>query len=512
MASKKIVNAANLETLGAKRLATLLMEAADRDAGMKRRLRLELAAAKAPESLAAEVRKRLSQISRTRSYADWHHARELADDLNSQRQTIVDQVAKIDATDALDLMWRFMELAESVYERCDDSNGLIGDVFRAACRDLGPLAHMAKSDPVALADRIFTALNDNGYGQYDCLIATLAPVLGKTGLDHLKARFIELSKIPIEKPPEGKRKAIGWGTGGPVYEDEIKARSRETTIRVALREIADAQGDVDAFIAQYDEQTRKVPKIAAEIARRLVAAGRKEEALQTIEAAQHRRSEWPDFDWEDARIQALDALGRGDDAQAARWSCFERALSEGHLRAHLKRLPDFDDVDAERRALDHAEHYKSLLQALAFLVFWPALDRAARLVIGRAAELDGDHYEILSPAADANAPRVGTHRVAHFPVWKFVLCRDMRPRPNKLLFQRFLLGDRIPRHQGESKRRNGRQTKNVTPIHCVPPGLVVHARRERLRIRYVSLVNDARRRHHRCPLSERRLRHPFPGC
>ena len=30
----------------------------------------------------------------------------------SQRQTIADQVAKIDAADALDLMWRFMELAE----------------------------------------------------------------------------------------------------------------------------------------------------------------------------------------------------------------------------------------------------------------------------------------------------------------------------------------------------------------------------------------------------------------
>ena len=99
----------------------------------------------------------------------------------------------------------------------------------------------------------------------------------------------------------------------------------------------------------------------------------------------------------------LDALGRGDDAQAARWSCFERALSEEHLRAYLKRLPDFDDVEAERRALDHAEHYKSLLQALAFLVSWPALDRAARLVVDRAAELDGNHYEILSPAADALA-------------------------------------------------------------------------------------------------------------
>jgi hypothetical protein len=37
------------------------------------------------------------------------------------------------------------------------------------------------------------------------------------------------------------------------------------------------------------------------------------------------------------------------------------------------------------------------------------LDRAANLVIQRAAELDGDHYEILSPAADALA---GKHPLA----------------------------------------------------------------------------------------------------
>jgi hypothetical protein len=120
-----------------------------------------------------------------------------------------------------------------------------------------------------------------------------------------------------------------------------------------------------------------------------------------IEAAEHRRNSWPDFDWKDARIDTLEALGRSDEAQAARWSCFERALSDKHLRAYLKRLPDFDDVEAEERALNHAARYENVLHALAFLVSWPALDRAARLVTLRAAELDGDHDEVLSPAADA---------------------------------------------------------------------------------------------------------------
>lgn len=409
MASKKTLNAENLEALGAKRLAELLVDIAEGDVATKRRLRLELAAKEAPESVAAEVRKRLAQIARARSFVDWRKIRDLAADLETQRRTIFDQVAKIDAAEALELMWRFMDLAESVQERCDDSNGVIGDVFRTACRDLGPLADMTKPDPIALADRVFAALNENGYGQYDDLIGALTPALGQPGLERLKQRMIALSNEPVHRPPEKERRAIGYGSGGPIYEDEIAERSRVSTVRLALMEIADAQGDVDAFIAQYDEKTRKVPKIAAEIARRLLAVGRLEEALRTIEAAEHRRGGWPDFDWENARIEVLEALGRGDDAQAARWSCFERALSAEHLRAYLKRLPDFDDVEAEARALDHAERYESLLQALAFLVSWPALDRAARLVIRRAGELDGDHYEILSPAADALA---GKHPLA----------------------------------------------------------------------------------------------------
>ena len=39
--------------------------------------------------------------------------------------------------------------------------------------------------------------------------------------------------------------------------------------------------------------------------------------------------------------------------------------------------------------------------ALAFLISWPALDHAAEMVLFRADELDGNHYEILGPAADA---------------------------------------------------------------------------------------------------------------
>jgi hypothetical protein len=169
---------------------------------------------------------------------------------------------------------------------------------------------------------------------------------------------------------------------------------------MALQEIADAQGDVDAFIAQQSEKAKTVPKIAAEIAQRLLAADRTKEAWEAINAIDEHRPGRIPFEWEQTRLDVLEALGRVEEAQTFRWTCFERSLDAAHLRAHLKRLPDFKDMEAEERALSFALRYPSVHQALTFLASWPALDNAAELVLSRADKLDGYHYEILGPAAD----------------------------------------------------------------------------------------------------------------
>ncbi len=62
-------------------------------------------------------------------------------------------------------------------------------------------------------------------------------------------------------------------------------------------------------------------------------------------------------------------------------------------------------MDAEEKALDHAQRFPNRLGSLSFLVSWPALDKASGLVIEHAKDLDGDHYEILIPAADALAAK-----------------------------------------------------------------------------------------------------------
>ena len=64
--------------------------------------------------------------------------------------------------------------------------------------------------------------------------------------------------------------------------------------------------------------------------------------------------------------------------------------------------------------MSYALRFPNVHQALAFLVSWPALDKATALVVERFAELDGDHYEILSPAADRSQPNIHLRRLYSF--------------------------------------------------------------------------------------------------
>ena len=192
MASKKTVTLDNLIALGPERLAAILVELADGDAEVKRRLRLELAAQAGDDTVAAEIGKRLAALRSARSFVDWQRRREFVKDLDLQRAMIVDRVAQTRADLAFDLMWRFMDLAEPVLNRVDDSNGSVGDVFRAACEDLGTIATRAKPDPVNLADRVLAAVQANDYGVFDGLMTAMLPALGEAGAAHLKERLAKV--------------------------------------------------------------------------------------------------------------------------------------------------------------------------------------------------------------------------------------------------------------------------------------------------------------------------------
>ena len=394
MASKKTVTLENLKALGEERLAGILLGLAQESADNKRRLRLELAASEGGDIVAAEVGKRLTTLRSARSFVDWQKRPALVKDLDLQRSLIVERIAGSRPDLALELMWRFLDLAEPVFNRVDDSNGAVGDVFRAACVDLGTVAQAAKPNPEAFAERVFTALNDNGYGVYDRLVQVAFPALGDEGVGRLKTRLTDaLAHRPAK---DGER---DW---------------QANAFRRALQDIADGEGDIDGYIALIPPADRRRPRIAADIARRLLAGSRAAESLEVLEAAKpqrpasHRRVadelellgySGTDGDWETAYIDTLEALGERERAQEHRWAAFEERLSVDRLRSYLKALPDFDDVVAEDRAKAYALGFPRFQTALAFFHEWQDAFHAAELVLTRHDEIDGNAYYLLDPVA-----------------------------------------------------------------------------------------------------------------
>jgi hypothetical protein len=243
-------------------------------------------------------------------------------------------------------------------------------------------------EPDALAATAVALIQGDEHGLCDDLVAEAAPAFGTAGLAALKRRAASAIADLGDADPQR----------GPGH--------RRLRLLQILSDVADAEGDVDSFIA-VQVQARGVIVDTAGIASRLIQATRAEEALVWIDkssignarqvgAVAHPLAQEHDR----LRIEALEQLGRRGEAQTARWALFGETLSRDVLRAYLRALPDFEDDAALQQALALTLSHPEALRALDFLTRWPNLATAARLVVERLSELDGRDYQVLEPAAD----------------------------------------------------------------------------------------------------------------
>jgi hypothetical protein len=390
MVAKRKLTIETLTRLGRRKLAELLIAEAAGNRRLKQALNLAIAAEAGPEVLGASLRKRLATLSKSRSMLSYDKGRELIAELDGLRTTIVETIGPQDARLAFELLWELIDLHPSILESVDDSSGRVGTVFRTACDDLGPLAQRAGMEPDALAVTVFHKVTNNSYGIYDGLIMSLDMALGRKGRAALRGLLLQRRQQYLT---QDKRVAIAAG----------RHDFTMSCLSLALRDIAESEGDADAFIDTYQGRDLANPRFASEIALQLLRSGRAEEALVYLDRAapSAENRHFGQTEWTDARIAVLDALQRVDEAQALRLAFFQAQLSPSHLRAYLDQLPDFDDVEAETQALDVVAQHPNFHAALAFLVGWPAYERAAQLVYSRIEEIDGDRYELLDPAAVA---------------------------------------------------------------------------------------------------------------
>lgn len=277
--AKKTLNAKNLEKLGAERLAALVMDLVQGSAALQRRARMDLSAAQGPKEIAADLRKRFASLRRSTSYVDWRKQKAFVKDLTGLVGMIETGIAPQDADEAFDLLWSFLQLAPSIHARTDDSNGAVGDVMRNAVEFLATISAKLTIKPTLLAERIVDAVADAGYGEFDGIIPALAEALGAEGLDHLK----QITNAWASKAPTSQETSQFRQLGLSTSPVDRARRQRNSTASIILADIADLQGDVDAYMARYSAEQLTYGTIAPDVARRLIDAGRVDEALVIIQ-------------------------------------------------------------------------------------------------------------------------------------------------------------------------------------------------------------------------------------
>lgn len=358
LASQKKVTPENLAGLGVERLAEILAEVAETRVDLKRRLRMELAAGLGANHLVPEIDKRLSALETSRGQVTWRQKPAFLRDLDAVRGLIAERLAAQEPDAALERIWRFLATYRQTAARLREREEAFEAIYARGAADLGRL--LAGHDPHLAANALVDAAADAPQPWSRWMPEVLASTPAST------------AGVALTLAQARAKAAPGW--------------------IVIVRHLADGAGDVAAYAATYGGPALDTPPVAIAIARRWLAAGEVEAAGQALRRATPKpkglrgRLAPPDFDWESAWIDYLEASGDGAGAQAVRWASFQRTLDVGRAKAYVGRLDGFDDVEAETEAFAYARGHEDFQQGLAVLMAWPALAEASRMILERGAE------------------------------------------------------------------------------------------------------------------------------
>lgn len=353
LASQKKVTAENLASLGVERLAEILVEVAETRTDLKRRLRMELAAGLGATHLVPEIDKRLGALETSRGQVTWRQKPAFLRDLDAVRGLIAERLARQEPDAALERLWRLLTTYPRTSARLREREAAFEAIYDRAAEDLGGL--LAAHDPHLAAHALVES-------------AMAAPQAWSRWTPRVTARLArQTARLALTLALAKATAAPGW--------------------IVVVRHLADAAGDVAAWRQTHSPAALRTPSVAVELARRWLAAGDVAAAGQALREAAPKpkgplgRLAPPDFDWESAWIDYLEATGDQDGAQAVRWASFQRTLNLGRAKAFVSRFGDFDDVEAEARVFAYAADASDAAKGLAVLMAWPALAQASRMIL-----------------------------------------------------------------------------------------------------------------------------------
>jgi hypothetical protein len=372
--------------VGPERLADRLLEIADGDPALKRKIEL-LARENDPDAMAGELTRQIASVRRRETFVPCGESFALAAELQDLVDAIRGKVLPVLPSRAFELADAFLRTDALVFERVDDSAGNVADVYRDACWLWLDTAARSRGDE-DWVKRVREMAVDNDYGARDALLPNAERLLSEHELRRLSRHYEE----------EAARARPDPATGIPL--DARRCWSDVAQVAKALRDPVLFERAERNFGRWVDDRLR------LEVARHCVEWGRIDEALT-------RLAEVPDSNGYERNSLLLACYERKGDVPRQvelLWRLFESVPGYETYSRMLELMPESQRRAARTKARDMVMAYRHAVTVIEFLLRDGWGDDAERVATELHNELDGVHYatllELAGLAATAKRPRI----------------------------------------------------------------------------------------------------------
>lgn len=320
-----------------------------------------------PDDAIKRFKAKVSGLKRSRKFVMWRESSEMAAELRSLLHDLEASVK--DSCRGMELALAFMETDAATFGRCDDSSGMIGDVYRYDAIEL--FVNYAKQCPEKnrIMEEVLRVCRNDGFGIRALLIDRAAEYLQSSPVLHCM----------IERLQSSAREA------SDEYEKDhvlycVKSLARQTGDAVLFEQVTRQTGGGESIAACIDiarvwlengNAELALEKLSAAVGRNGYMEHEKTELLIAIHGSLGNRQEQADLCWKLFRqSRSLTVLDRFLDVSDPR----EKQAIIAREKALILDDPGFSETDAD------------------FLIEVGETDAAERYLISHIDAVDGDYY------------------------------------------------------------------------------------------------------------------------
>jgi hypothetical protein len=360
-------------------VAVLLELAQDHEDVQARLARMQLA--DRPDKLAAGFKKTLSGWRRSTKFYGYREAGVFGRMLDGWLDQVAHELLPKDPPAALALFEAFIEADAAWFDRADDSDGVIGDAVRAACRHWLQAAARCENPPDVWPERLLKLYQADQYGARDELLRRADLLLDEPAQRGLVARLESQLAQALDASPRGESPPIEvFRISGALSLLAESLRDPDVMVRASLRYSPNPNPvQRQAFVQAYLDADRPADALA-----------------------------WLQDPWahlEDSRqdllADALERLGRFEESSPIRQRMFERTLSDFYFNRWLEHLPEAGRPEAVAHARELALRHDDLTAAATLLLQLGDADAAEARLLAEPGRIDGNDYGRLVPLAKA---------------------------------------------------------------------------------------------------------------